>query len=412
MTEVSNKKKEYGDSEVASSIRMRIDAAEKNLFRDEELRRHRMDRRNKTLVTMAVLLVVTYLICISLPNNVTLNAEQHSLAWYFEMIGRRISVITNWISGGHETSATRFYVTQYVIVALVGMALSVSGAVYQGAFRNALASPSTLGVQTGGALGGTIYILAVFNPRDEIGSTLDRVRDLTVLEKYGLSLFVLMGCFLMVGLVLLVSKRMSKGGKVSTLGLILSGLVFGGAVGSILGLIQYHLLLNNTEDTRTYALRYIMMGTFDRVLMPEYLAIIGIPLIICMVIVMTMRKRLNLLAFGEDEARTMGINVDLTRNLTIAIVTVMTAIVISFCGVIGFIGFMVPHVARRMVGPDFNYLLPGSAMLGAIILMVIYNIGMAVGLGNTIGIMTGLVGGSIFLCILVYYRRRGHADWS
>ncbi|MDR3225474.1 MAG: iron ABC transporter permease [Clostridiales Family XIII bacterium] len=411
MTKGADRKNTYGDAAADAKIKMRINAAEAELFADEELRRRRMGRRERTLVTMGILVVVVYFVCIFLPDNVALNADYHSFAWYVDMTGRNISVFAGWL-GGDEQSSARFHATQYIIVALVGMALSVSGAVYQGAFRNALASPSTLGVQTGGALGGTIFVLLFYEPSDEITFALDAARGAGVLDRYGRSLFILAGCFVMVGLVLLAAKRMSRGGRLSTIGLILSGMVFGGAVGSILGLIRYYMLLNNTEDARAYALRYVMMGTFDYTYTPTHLLFIGLPVAVCTIIVMVLRKRLNLLAFGEDEARTMGVNVGLTRTLTIAVVTVMTAIVISFCGMIGFIGFMTPHVVRRMVGPDFNYLLPGSGLFGAIIMMVIFHIGKAVGLASTIGIMTSLVGGSVFMGILIYYRRRGHADWA
>jgi len=419
MTEDANRKNAYGgadadanaNADANAKIKMRIEAAEAELFSDEGLRSRRMGRRERTLATMGVLVVVVYFVCIFLPDNVTLNADYHSFAWYVDMTGRNISVFANWL-GGDEPSSARFRATQYIIVALVGMALSVSGAVYQGAFRNALASPSTLGVQTGGALGGTLFVFLFYKPSDEITFALDIAREASVFDRYGGALFILAGCFAMVGLVLLVARRMSRGGKLSTIGLILTGMVFGGAVGSILGLIQYHMLLNNTEDARTYALRYIMMGTFDYTYTPAHLLFIGLPITVCTAIVMIQRKRLNLLAFGEDEARTMGVNVGLTRNLTIAVVTVMTAIVISFCGVIGFIGFMTPHIARRMVGPDFNYLLPGSGLFGAIIMMVIFHVGKVIGLAATIGIMTSLVGGSVFMALLIYYRRRGHADWS
>jgi iron complex transport system permease protein len=398
-------------AEYDSKIKMKISIAEKEFFPNESLRKRRMGKKGRTLAFLGVAFVLLYFICLFLPDNVTVNAWQHNLAWYIEMTKKNISVFANYISGT-EVSSTRWHTTQYLIVAIVGAALSVNGAVYQGAFKNALASPSTLGVQTGGALGGTVFALAFYKPAEDITYALTEAKNMSLWDRYGSAVCILIGCFVMVFFVLITAKKMSKGGRLSTLGLILSGMVFGGAVGSVLGLIQYWMLQNNTEDARTYTLRYIMMGTFDNVYTPEHLLLIGIPLGIGITVLMLLRKRLNLLAFGEDEARTMGVNVNLTRNIIIGIATTLTGVIIAFCGVIGFIGFMVPHVTRRMVGPDFNYLVPGSALVGASVLMVIFHVGRALGLANTIGLMTSLVGGTIFLALLLYYRRRGHADWA
>ncbi|MDR2610188.1 MAG: iron ABC transporter permease [Clostridiales Family XIII bacterium] len=400
-------------SALDAKIKFNIEAAEHELFRDENIRRKRRDSRARTLTILAVTGVVVYFICLFLPDNITVNAWQHNLAWYFEMTQKNISVFFNTLAG-REVSSTRWHISQYIIVALVGAALSVNGAVYQGAFRNALASPTTLGVQTGGVLGGTIYVLFVYREPEmnAITYALEEARNRSLFERFGQAFFIMAGCFLMVAFVLFVARRMSGGGRLSSIGLILSGLVFGGAAGSALGLIQYYLLMNDPEGSRTYALRYMMMGTFDYVFTPLHLLLIGAPIVVCIAIVMLLRRKLNLLAFGEDEARTMGINVDVIRRIAIGVSTVLTAVIISFCGMIGFIGFMVPHVARRMVGPDFNYLIPGSALLGALIMMVVFHVGRAFGLASTIGLMTSLVGGSIFMVILVYYRRRGHADWA
>ncbi|MDR1068996.1 MAG: iron ABC transporter permease [Clostridiales Family XIII bacterium] len=405
-----DKIKQTGSS-LDAKIKFNIEAAEHELFRDEKIRHKRIDRRARTLAALAVMCAIAYFVCLFLPDNITVNAAQHNLAWYFEMTSKNISVFFNTLAGT-ETSSTRWHLTQYLIVALVGMALSVNGAVYQGAFRNALASPTTLGVQTGGALGGTVYILLFYREQTGITYALTEAQNRSVFERYGQSVFMMVGCFMMVAFVLFVARRMNRGGRPSSIGLVLSGLVFGGTVGSVLGLIQYYLLMNDPEGGMSYALRYIMMGTFDYVYTPLHLLLIGTPIILCMAVVMALRKKLNLLAFGEDEARTMGVNVDRIRRVAISVATVLTAVIISFCGMIGFIGFMVPHVARRMVGPDFNYLIPGSGLLGALIMMVVFHVGRAFGLASTIGLMTSLVGGSIFMLLLLTYRRRGHADWA
>ena len=108
----------------------------------------------------------------------------------------------------------------------------------------------------------------------------------------------------------------------------------------------------------------------------------------------------------------MGIKVELTRNIMIGIVTILTAVVISFCGQIGFVGFIVPHMARRFVGPDFRYLVPASALLGAICMTGVYYIAMLVGYASNINFVTSLVGGLAFLIMIMRFRNRRYADWA
>ena len=138
--------------------------------------------------------------------------------------------------------------------------------------------------------------------------------------------------------------------------------------------------------------------------------LVAIPVLLAITAVMLMRSRLNLLVFGEDEARSMGIRVELTRNLMVGIVTFLTAIVISFCGQIGFVGFIIPHLARRFVGPDFRYLVPGSALLGAVCMMTVYYIATVIGYSSNINFVTSLVGGTIFLIMIIRFRNKRYAD--
>jgi iron complex transport system permease protein len=295
---------------------------------------------------------------------------------------------------------------------VVGAALAISGSVYQGAFRNALASPTTLGVETGGVLGGMIYILLIQDNSVITGMTvLEITSGRSFFETYALAFFILIGCFAMVFIVSGCARILGRG-KFSTLGLILSGVVFAGGVGEILGLIQYAMLQEDMYDPRVYALRLMMMGTFGKALTSAHLAMIGIPVASGITVILLMRGRLNLLVFGEDEAKSMGVNVRLIRFVTVGIVTALTAVVISFCGMIGFIGFIVPHMTRRLVGPDLRYLLPASALVGALVMMVIYQIATTVGWASNINLMTSLVGGGIFFVMVIIMRRRSHADWA
>lgn len=394
-------------------IRMHIEAEERNVFRDDYTRRHHMETRSRKLVILGILLVIVYLDAVILPNGMDANNVFVSLAWWLDTLKNNIGDLAALIGGG-RADYMEVVVCRFVIVGLVGAALALSGAVYQGSLKNGLASPTTLGVQAGGLLGGAVYVLFFMTVGENISRYSVRREmwnTMNIFQRYEESFFIMAGCFIAVIFVIAVAKTAGRG-KISSVVLILSGMIFSSAVGGAVGLVRYWLLMRDTYGMRTYELRYMMMGTFSRTFTVQHLAVIGIPILIGIIIVMMMAPRLNLIVFGEDEARTMGLNVEVTRNVMLAVVTVLTAVVISFCGMIGFIGFITPHIARRITGPDFRHLIPGSALLGAICMIVIYYIATLVNYADNINFMTSIVGGSIFLVMLVRSRRRSNADWA
>ena len=108
----------------------------------------------------------------------------------------------------------------------------------------------------------------------------------------------------------------------------------------------------------------------------------------------------------------MGISTMATRNFMVAICTIMTALVVSFCGTVGFVGFLIPHIARRIVGPDFRYYIPASICMGAIYLLLAHYI-MNLGgfLAGSLGTFTSLIGVVFFIAVAIRQRARGNVDW-
>lgn len=405
--------KRQPETETNSKIQMRVSEMDRNLFRDEQKRRYQTEARNRKQTALIIGLIVAFLLAVILPNGVVLNNTNLSPAWCLNQTKENIAELGNWL-GGDAHSWMRYTVYRYLIIAAVGAALAVSGTVYQGSFRNALASPTTLGVQTGGVLGGSIYILFFMKaPQTSITylELQEELRQMNVLERYAQSFFILAGCLGTVALIVSLAKIAGRG-KLSSIALILCGSVFSSVIGGVLGLVQYYMLLQNTNDEKTTALRYMMMGTFDNVFTLEHLLLVGVPLVIGILAMMAMRGRLNLIVFGEDEARSMGMRVDRTRNLMVGIVTALTAIVISFCGMIGFVGFIVPHMTRKLTGSDFRYLMPASAFLGALCMVVVYHIAGIIGYTTNINVVTSVVGGTIFLLMLIRFRSERNADWA
>ena len=405
------KKKSGGQTE--PKIQMKIQETDRNLFRDEQKRRYKMEKRNRAIAIMSVSLILVFLLVVILPNGVLSNNVYLSPAWYLNQTSANIAELGSWL-GGDRASWMQFIVFRYIIVALVGGALAISGTVYQGSFRNALASPTTLGVQSGGVLGGTVYVLFFMETNQttlSYSQLHEQIMQLSIFQRSAQSFFILAGCLGTVTLIVGLSKIVGRG-KLSSIALILCGSVFGSVISGILELVQYDMLLNNTDDIKTTTLRYMMMGTFDNTFTLEHVVIMGIPILLGIVIMILMRSRLNLLVFGEDEARSMGVRVELTRNLMVGIVTILTALVISFCGMIGFIGFIVPHMTRRFTGSDLRYLMPASAVMGALCMLVVYHIGGIVGYTSNINVVTSIVGGLIFLFMLIKFRSGRNADWA
>ena len=396
-----------------SRIQMHKRAEDVNVYQQEHERRKGMDKRSRRILYTGILVLVIYCIVIVLPVGVITDNGILSPAQCFMQLKGIIASLLGALGGnGYLRLQTGIY--KYAGVALAGAALSVSGAVYQGSFRNALASPSTLGVQSGGVLGGTIYVMFFADYSQDVVSFSElqtQLEDMNIFQRSAQSFAILAGC--MAGVIFIVSvSRIIGRGKVSSIALILTGSVFGSFISSGVGLLQYYLLLNDPYGVKTYELRYLMLGTFDRIVSPELLAEMGLPVAVCLAVIFMMKRRLDLLVFGEDEARTMGINAGLTRNVMVGVVTLMTAVIISFCGQIGFVGFIVPHLARRITGSDFRYLIPGSALLGASVMMFVYYIASLTGYSSNINFVTSIAGGTIFLIMIMRFRNRRYADWA
>lgn len=409
-----DKTREEQKQENHPRIRMQTRDEDIGLYKKDHEQRHGMEARSRTLVKMGICVILVYCFAVILPSNVFTGLGVSSPAECVQQV--RINLSRTVLAfGGDGNLDTQYTLFRYAAVALTGAALAVCGAVYQGSFKNALASPTTLGVQSGGVLGGTVYVMffAAYSA-EEITTARqvhEELQNMNILQRYAQGFSVLLGCFIGVVFIVTISKIVGRG-KLSSIALILSGSVFGSLISGSLGLVQYWLLLHDPYGTRTYELRFMMLGTFDRIASLESLLIMAIPLLIGIAVILFMRSRLNLLVFGEDEARSMGIKVELTRNIMIGIVTILTAVVISFCGQIGFVGFIVPHMARRFVGPDFRYLVPASALLGAICMTGVYYIAMLVGYASNINFVTSLVGGLAFLIMIMIFRNRRYADWA
>jgi iron complex transport system permease protein len=261
-----------------------------------------------------------------------------------------------------------------IMACLVGASLSAAGASYQGVFQNPLAAPDILGASGGAATGATLAILLR-------------------LPGYLVTVFAFCSGLVTIAVVMLIGER-ARGKKI--VGLILAGLMISSlhsAAGSFMKLIADP---NNVLPEIVYWL----MGSLSKT-KPGDVSFVLLPMALGFVPLLVFRWRINLLTLNEEEARSMGVNVRLMRALVIICGTLVTAAAVSVSGVIGWAGLIIPHLARRLAGNDYRYLMPVSMLSGALFLLVIDNISRNLFATEIpLGILTSLVGAPFFLWLI------------
>lgn len=384
---------------------------------ESDVARHQQKQakhEKKAPFLLIMLLIWIGLFFLSLFFVVSYNQWNFSLAWIMKYASLNIENFYDFLTGRGAADGmdARFY--QFIVIAVTGAALASCGAIFQGAFKNMFAGPSSMGVMSGGTLGCTIYVMFFYTEAAtgtviSASEAIEEMHAQSFFERWEPQLFVLAGCFLGVLFVLGIATIAGKG-KVSASAMIVSGMVFSSVVSNVAMIIQYAILLQNSEDSRIEMIRDLMMGSFDGVGSPTVLKMLGIPLGVCMVVLLLLSGRLNLLSLGEEEAVTMGVNVKRYRNIMVLIGTVITGFVVAFCGHVGFIGFMVPLVARRIAGPDMKKLLPTSMLTGAILMTLIFDVAYFAGLTDSMNVITSTIGCVVMVVTLLRRKKGGGKD--
>ena len=274
------------------------------------------------------------------------------------------------------------------LAALVGLCLALSGAIMQALFQNSLADPYLLGVSSGAALGAVIAMM--------LGAA--------VAAAVSLPLFTFIGATVVVFVVYGLAQR---GGRVQTGALLLTGI----AVGSLVSAITSFIMLLLDQDLRQ-VLFWLLGGLSGRgwaeVRIIAPVAAVGI------VATLIAIRPLNLLLLGDETAASLGLNLQLSKRLLLALSSLLAAAAVAVSGIIAFVGLVVPHVSRLLVGPDHRHLLPVAGLLGALLMIVSDMAARTVlghaGLGPTelpIGIITSALGCPFFLVLLRAHGRKG-----
>lgn len=269
-----------------------------------------------------------------------------------------------------------------ILAFVIGAGLALCGVVMQSVVQNPLADPYLLGISAGGYLGATLIII--------IGSS-----AMGIFSGFGLAFFAFIGALSAAAAVLLLSSFKSR---ITTTKLILSGTIINAAFTAIANFI---IAMSGSDDT-VARVTYWTMGSLASAKWEN----LGLPagaVLICSVYFITQYRTLNTMLQGEEVAVTLGVNVNFYRKFYIIIVSLLTGILVSACGIIGFVGLIIPHIARALAGADHRRLIIVTIITGGIFLVVVDILARTV-IENTelpIGIFTAIVGAPFFAYIMI-----------
>ena len=271
-----------------------------------------------------------------------------------------------------------------LMVAISGMGLSMAGAAMQGVFRNPLIGPEILGVSSGASFGGVLAMSLGFSALSMI-----------------IPLAFAFGC----GALLIGFSLASLARQNTIIGLVLAGIIISGFFSALTGIVTYIA----DPETKLPGIVYWLMGSFARASF-DSLAFLAAVSIMGMVPLLGLSWRINLLSLGESDAKSLGLNTTLLRWTIVILVSLIVAAQVSVSGGVGWVGLVIPHLARMMVGPDHSRLLPASALLGGIYLLLMDDLARTLNDYEVpIGLLTSLVGTPVFAFFFIKLKGKG---WS
>ncbi len=261
-----------------------------------------------------------------------------------------------------------------LLACMVGCCLATAGAAYQGVFQNPMAAPDILGASSGAAFGAALAILL------HMGS--------------GMIVIMAFACSIITVAVVIYVGNHTKGKRVTSL--VLAGIMISSLVSSGTSFIK---MVADPSD-QLPAITYWLMGSLNGSC-PQDVLLAAIPMLAGLVPLYLLRWRINILTLGDDEAQTMGVNAKRLRVIVILCATLITAASVAVSGVIGWIGLVIPHLTRRMVGNNYKQLLPATMLFGAIFLLLVDDLSRnMLATEIPIGILTSFIGAPFFIYLI------------
>jgi iron complex transport system permease protein len=281
-----------------------------------------------------------------------------------------------------ETIVINIRLPRIMAAMLVGASLALSGASFQGLFRNPLVSPDILGVSAGAGFGAALAILMNSN-------------------NLGIEVSAFCFALLAVAISYFVSK-MVKGN--SALTIILSGMAIASVFSALLSIVKFVA----DPINQLPAITFWLMGSLASINRQDLL-FAAIPMLAGIIILILIRWRFNVLAMGEEEAQALGVDTAKLRVLIVICCTLITASAVCISGIIGWVGLVIPHIGRALVGPDHKRLIPICVLSGALYLLIIDNISRTLlSVEIPIGILTAIIGAPFF----IYLLNKGGKGWA
>lgn len=340
------------------------------------------NRLNKTSYNL-VLILLFLLLLFSIGLFSTIGSANISVLDTFKIIGSKIPGFRNIVDITHigksqETIIWNIRLPRVLLGVLVGASLSITGASFQGLFKNPMADPYVIGISSGAALGATIAIILKI--------------DFSFLGFSTISIFAFISGLITVSLVYNIARIKNR---VPATTLLLSGI----AIGQFLTAIMSFLMVTNNND-----MTKIIYWTLGSLAGKGWNPIItlSIPTILGMFVINFFARDLNIMLTGEESAESLGVNVEKTKFYILILGTFVTSILVSVSGIIGFVGLIIPHIVRLIFGPDHRILLPASALLGGIFMIFADTIARTIisPVEIPVGIITALFGGPFFIYLL------------
>ncbi len=276
-------------------------------------------------------------------------------------------------------------IPRIVLAVIVGAALACSGAVFQGLLRNPLADPYILGISSGAGLGVVIAVISGFS--------------WTLWGRSPIAVFAFVGALGTVWLVWLIGRL---AGRSNVTSLLLAGVVVNAFFSAII-----MFLTSIAKSDQVFSTIFWLMGNMTEEQF-RVLWLSGGFVIAGIIALFYISPQLNIISFGQDDARSMGVNTVAIQTIAFAVAAAITAVAVSLSGLIGFVGLIVPHGVRLVFGPDHRQLLPLSAIVGAIFLVVCDTAARIVVAPAQlpVGVVTAIVGGPLFLILLIRHARK------
>jgi len=354
----------------------------KNLGSTEATYSNRVSRWKLTAITLAIALVIAIVLSLNV------GFAQIPFTMVLKVLVKRTPLLGSLVdcssvSSVEETIIFQIRMPRILADALVGAALAAAGVVYQGVFRNPMADPYVLGVSAGAAVGASLAIV--------LGA------GFTLLGVSSAPILAFAGSLVTVFVVYNISK---VGRRVPITTLLLSGIAVSIFLSAIVAVLQV------VAGEKLHIVVFWLMGSFSYVEWGDIWT--ALPFVCFGILAIYFYAReLNVLALGEETAQHLGVDVEWVKKLLLAFGSLVTAAAVSISGLVGFVGLIIPHITRILIGPDHRILLPTSAIVGAIFLVVCDAVARAVAspVELPVGVITALSGGPFFIYLL--RRKRG-----